>query len=87
MPTGDGRGGSPPVPAKGEPSTKPAVPPLKQLALVAAALDSTLERVNISLPRRALRRLDARARNAGQTRSGFIARMALDESSPAQATL
>ena len=52
-----------------------------------AALDSTLERVNISLPRRVLRRLDARARSAGQTRSGFIARLALNESIPPNATL
>ena len=43
-----------------------------------AMLDNTLERVNISLPRRVLRRLDARARNAGETRSGFIARMAIE---------
>jgi len=41
-----------------------------------AMLDDTLERVNISLPRRVLHRLDARARSAGETRSGFIARMA-----------
>jgi hypothetical protein len=43
-----------------------------------AMLDNTLERVNISLPRRVLHRLDARARSAGETRSGFIARMALE---------
>ena len=42
-----------------------------------AVLDDTLERVNISLPRRVLRRLDDRARKAGETRSGIIARMAL----------
>ena len=41
-------------------------------------LDDTLERVNISLPRRVLHRLDARARSAGETRSGFIARMAVE---------
>ena len=41
-----------------------------------AMLDNTLERVNISLPRRVLHRLDACARSAGETRSGFIARMA-----------
>ena len=41
-------------------------------------LDETLERVNISLPRRVLHRLDARARSAGETRSGFIARMAVE---------
>lgn len=44
-----------------------------------AMLDNTLERVNISLPRRVLHRLDARARSAGKTRSGFIARMAVEE--------
>ena len=43
-----------------------------------AALDDTLERVNISLPRRVLHRLDALARATGETRSGFIARMALE---------
>ncbi len=44
-----------------------------------AMLDDTLERVNISLPRRVLHRLDAKARSAGETRSGFIARMAVEE--------
>lgn len=43
-----------------------------------AMLDDTLERVNISLPRRVLHRLDALARATGETRSGFIARMALE---------
>jgi predicted RNase H-like HicB family nuclease len=43
-----------------------------------AMLDNTLERVNISLPRRVLHRLDARAHRAGETRSGFIARMAIE---------
>jgi predicted RNase H-like HicB family nuclease len=43
-----------------------------------AMMDDTLERVNISLPRRVLHRLDARARIAGETRSGFIARMAVE---------
>ena len=47
-----------------------------------AMLDDTLERVNISLPRRVLRRLDARARTAGETRSGFIARMAVEGREP-----
>ncbi|NMM07416.1 MAG: hypothetical protein HHJ18_14505 [Polaromonas sp.] len=45
-------------------------------------LDNTLERVNISPPRRALHRLDARACSAGETRSGFIARMAVDAPQP-----
>jgi len=43
-----------------------------------AALDSTVERVNISLPRRVLLRLDAQARAAGETRSGYIASLALE---------
>ena len=43
-----------------------------------ALFDDTLERVNISLPRRVLHRLDALARERGETRSGFIARMALE---------
>ncbi len=41
-----------------------------------ADLDDTTERVNITLPRRVLARLDTKAREAGETRSGFIARMA-----------
>lgn len=41
-------------------------------------LDDTLERVNISLPRRVLHRLDDKAKMAGETRSGFIARMAME---------
>ena len=43
-----------------------------------AMLDDTLERVNISLPRRVLYRLDACAKIAGETRSGFIALMAIE---------
>lgn len=42
-----------------------------------ARLDDIIERVNITLPRRVLRRLDAKAREAGETRSGYIARMAI----------
>jgi len=42
-----------------------------------AILDDTVERVNITLPRRVLARLDAKARSAGETRSGYIARLAL----------
>ena len=38
----------------------------------------TIERVNVSLPRRVLHRLDSLARARGETRSGFIARMALE---------
>lgn len=42
-----------------------------------AMLDDKIERVNITLPRRVLHRLDAAAHAAGESRSGFIARMAL----------
>jgi predicted RNase H-like HicB family nuclease len=45
--------------------------------------DDTIERVNISLPRRVLRRLDASAQAAGETRSGYIAKMALAQTVPA----
>jgi predicted RNase H-like HicB family nuclease len=40
-----------------------------------AALEDAVERVNIALPRRVLSRLDAMAKSAGQSRSGFIAQM------------
>ena len=43
-----------------------------------SVMDDTVERVNISLPRRVLRRLDVLASDRGETRSGFIARMALE---------
>ena len=43
-----------------------------------AMLDDTVERASIGLPRRVLKRLDDRARTAGQTRSGFIAHMAVE---------
>jgi predicted RNase H-like HicB family nuclease len=42
-----------------------------------AALDDRIERVNITIPRRLLYRLDQRAKAAGETRSGYIARLAL----------
>lgn len=42
-----------------------------------AILDDTVERLNITLPRRVVRRLDAQARAAGQSRSGFIAQLTL----------
>jgi predicted RNase H-like HicB family nuclease len=42
-----------------------------------ARLDDKIERVNITLPRRVLARLDAAAKEAGETRSGYIARLAL----------
>lgn len=48
-----------------------------------ALLDDAAERVNITLPRRVLRRLDALARAAGQSRSGYIARLTLEDRSEA----
>ncbi len=37
--------------------------------------DDTIERINLTLPRRILRRLDDMARTAGQSRSGILARL------------
>ena len=37
--------------------------------------DDTIERINITLPRRVLRRLDDMARTTGQSRSGLVARL------------
>ena len=45
-----------------------------------AWLDDTVERLNISLPRRVLNRLDALARAAGASRSGYIAKLTLEKS-------
>ncbi|MBK6741971.1 MAG: type II toxin-antitoxin system HicB family antitoxin [Hydrogenophilales bacterium] len=42
-----------------------------------ALLEDQVERVNITLPRRVLLRLDAKAKAAGESRSGFIAHLAL----------
>ncbi len=42
-----------------------------------ALLSDDIERVNISLPKRVLARLDAKARSAGENRSAFIAHMAI----------
>lgn len=42
-----------------------------------ALLDDTIERVNITLPRRVLMRLDAKAKEAGESRSSYIAHMAV----------
>ena len=44
-----------------------------------AALEDTVERVNITLPRRVLRWLDEEARAAGETRSGYIAKLAMGD--------
>ena len=49
------------------------------ISLDPALLDDTIERVNISLPRRVLQRLDALARSAGESRSGFIAQLTLED--------
>ena len=42
-----------------------------------ALLDNAVERINVTLPRRVLRRLDAMAKAAGDSRSGFIAKLTL----------
>ena len=42
-----------------------------------AMLSDEIERVNISLPKRVLARLDAKAKSAGENRSAFIAHMAI----------
>jgi hypothetical protein len=49
------------------------------ITLDPSLLDDTTERVNITLPRRVLRRLDALARAAGESRSGYIAQLTLKE--------
>ena len=42
-----------------------------------ALLSDEIERVNITLPKRVLARLDAKAKEHGETRSGFIAHLAI----------
>ena len=49
------------------------------ITLDPALLDDTIERVNITLPRRVLKRLDALARAAGESRSGYIAQRTLGD--------
>ncbi|MCF3948809.1 type II toxin-antitoxin system HicB family antitoxin [Acidiphilium sp. AL] len=49
------------------------------ITLDPSVLDDTTERVNITLPRRVLKRLDALARAAGESRSGYIAHLTLEE--------
>jgi len=44
-----------------------------------AALEDTVDRVNITLPRRVLHRLDALAKAKGETRSGYIAHLTLSQ--------
>ncbi len=43
-----------------------------------ALFDDTVERVNITLPRRVLKRLDALAQAAHESRSGYIAQLTLE---------
>jgi predicted RNase H-like HicB family nuclease len=50
------------------------------ITLDPALLDDTIERVNITLPRRVLKRLDSLARSAGESRSGYVAGMTLEGS-------
>jgi predicted RNase H-like HicB family nuclease len=42
-----------------------------------AALDDSTDRVNITLPRRILKRLDAMAKANGESRSGYVAELTL----------
>ncbi len=49
------------------------------ITLDPALLDDTIERVNITLPRRVLKRLDALARAAGESRSGYIAQLTIED--------
>ena len=42
-----------------------------------ALLSDEIERINITLPKRVFSRLDAKAKKAGESRSGFIAHLAL----------
>ena len=47
------------------------------VAVDLASLSDKVERINISLPARVLRRIDQAARQAGETRSAYLARRAL----------
>jgi predicted RNase H-like HicB family nuclease len=49
------------------------------VAIDPAILDDTVERVNITLPRRVLKRLDALAQAAGSSRSGYVAQLTLED--------
>lgn len=44
-----------------------------------ASLSDKVERVNVTLPARVLRRIDAAARAAGESRSAYLARCALTQ--------
>ncbi len=70
------------VPAPGQIDQHQANPEFKDhiwavVAVDLASLSDKAERVNITLPARVLRRIDAAARSAGESRSGYIARRAL----------
>lgn len=68
------------IPAPSSPETRAADYPGWLLGVVSvdpALLDDTSERINITLPRRVLARLDAKARDSGESRSSYIARMAV----------
>ena len=54
------------------------------ISLDPALLDDASERVNITLPRRVLKRLDALAQASGESRSGFVAGLTLVESQRAR---
>jgi len=43
-----------------------------------ATLSGKARRLNVSLPERVVRRIDAAAAKSGESRSGFLARVALD---------
>jgi predicted RNase H-like HicB family nuclease len=49
------------------------------VAIDPALLDDTVERINITLPRRVLKRLDALAEAAGSSRSGYVAQLTLED--------
>ncbi|MEY3906744.1 MAG: hypothetical protein RIR59_1567 [Pseudomonadota bacterium] len=49
------------------------------ISLDPALFDDSVERVNITLPRRVLKRLDALATAAGESRSAYIAQMTLED--------
>lgn len=49
------------------------------ITLDPALFDDSSERINITLPRRVLKRLDAMARAAGESRSAYIAQLTLED--------
>jgi hypothetical protein len=70
------QGGTVPAPP-GHAARRSALPGFALVDIDPALLDDRAERIDITLPRRVLARLDAAARAAGETRSGYIARLAL----------